>query len=344
MQKKTAQRSASTARKNIGKPQVPRLLKIHDYLNRSYRNGDRVNCRILGEICGMSPKTIQRDVNYMRDTLDLPIEYDYTDKSFVYTHEVLNFPLGHNLSYEERVALVVASKTLNVFFGMGFGEELTSAFQKITGGLLIDGEDLQSESLDVYFSVRTPGAGIVRDQKLFNAVRRALLNHQDLHVEYQAKGRPAFTERRLHPYHLACVENRWILVALDVEKNEVRTYVLARMRNPLTPGTKFKRPIGFDPVKHLGTSFGVWTGKGETIVELEISAEGSHHVTERHWHDTQHVTSLPGGAVKVTFALSDLNDVTRWILGFGGDIEVLKPAELRAVIAAEGKKSMAKNK
>jgi predicted DNA-binding transcriptional regulator YafY len=64
---------------------------------------------------------------------------------------------------------------------------------------------------------------------------------------------------------------------------------------------------------------------------------------ERNWHPTQRETNLPGGAVEVTFALSDLNDVTRWILGFGSDVEVIEPAELRATIAAEGTKMAQRN-
>ena len=50
-----------------------------------------------------------------------------------------------------------------------------------------------------------------------------------------------------------------------------------------------------------------------------------------------------GGAVEITFKLSDLNDVTRWILGFGGDIEVLEPRELRATVAEEGRRMAARN-
>ena len=52
---------------------------------------------------------------------------------------------------------------------------------------------------------------------------------------------------------------------------------------------------------------------------------------------------LTGGAVEVHFALSDLNDLTRWVLGFGSDCEVLEPKELRAAIAEEGRKMAAGN-
>jgi predicted DNA-binding transcriptional regulator YafY len=48
-------------------------------------------------------------------------------------------------------------------------------------------------------------------------------------------------------------------------------------------------------------------------------------------------------AVEVNFKLSDLNDVTRCILGFGGDVEVLGPPELRAAVAEEGRRMTARN-
>jgi predicted DNA-binding transcriptional regulator YafY len=41
--------------------------------------------------------------------------------------------------------------------------------------------------------------------------------------------------------------------------------------------------------------------------------------------------------VDVSFKLSDLHDVTRWVLGCGGDCRVLEPAELRDAVAAEAR-------
>jgi predicted DNA-binding transcriptional regulator YafY len=306
---------------------------------RSHR---RVNCTTLAEALNTTAKTIQRDISYLRDHLKLPIEYDYGERSFSYRDADTPFPLGHNLSQDERIALVVARQSLDVFEGVNFGAELRSAFDKITGGLLGESGDSMEQSLDRFISVRTPGASRV-DAIVFRAVRLALLGQLELRLEYQAKGRPAFTPRRLHPLHLACVANRWVLVARDCDKNALRTYILARCRKPLVTQTTFKRPADFDPATHLGTSFGVLTGHGTIIVKLRLSAEGAHHIIERRWHDTQRETNLPGGAVEVTFALSDLNDITRWILGFGSDVEVIEPAELRATIAAEGTKMAQRN-
>jgi predicted DNA-binding transcriptional regulator YafY len=85
----------------------------------------------------------------------------------------------------------------------------------------------------------------------------------------------------------------------------------------------------------------VWTGTGNILVKLRISASGAHHVIERKWHETQRETLLPGGAVEVTFSLSDLNDVTRWLLGFGSDCKVNAPLELRSAAIQEARKMLA---
>ena len=335
-------KSTKLSDKKPTKVALARLLKIHDQLNAAARSHRQVNCSTLAAELGTTAKTIHRDVTYLRDQLNLPIEYDHGERSYSYPDGDTLFPLGHNLSQEERVALVVARQSLDVFEGVNFGAELRSAFDKITGGLLGETGDFMESSLDKFISVRTPGASRV-DAKVFRAVRLAVLDQRELRLDYQAKGRPAFTPRRLHPLHLACVASRWVLVARDCEKNALRTYILARCRNPVVTQTAFERPAEFDPAAYLGTSFGVLTGSGTIIVKLRISAAGAHHVLERNWHPTQGETTLPGGAVEVTFALSDLNDVTRWILGFGSDVEVIEPAELRATIAAEGTKMAQRN-
>jgi predicted DNA-binding transcriptional regulator YafY len=126
-------------------------------------------------------------------------------------------------------------------------------------------------------------------------------------------------------------------VARDLEKNAVQTYILARLSEPRVAAETIQRPVKFDVASHLGTAFGVWIGRGEILVRLRLSADAAHHVRERHWHATQQVTERPAGEVEVSFKLSDLHDVTRWVLGCGGDCRVLEPAELRDAVAAEAR-------
>jgi biotin operon repressor len=67
------------------------------------------NCRKLAHELEVSEKTIQRDIEFMRYQLGLPIEYDQLHFGFVYTEPVTSFP-NIQVSEGEIVALFVAQK------------------------------------------------------------------------------------------------------------------------------------------------------------------------------------------------------------------------------------------
>jgi predicted DNA-binding transcriptional regulator YafY len=328
------------------RPALGRMLEIHALLQRASA-GKRINCTaIVKDFAARglkySTKTIHRDISFMQKTLGLPIEYDRADHSYAYTSPDVTFPVGHDLTADERVALEVARQSLAVFRGVNFAELIGSAYGKLFGayptkhGLSLEGDVAQ------YLSVRTPGAGIV-DGKVFRAVVKALLERRELKVNYQAAAESAPAERRLAPYHLACVDSRWVLSARNLTTGDVRTYVLARFSNPRVLQTTFARPDTQNPADAFGSSFGAWTGAGRIRVRLRFAAVAAHHVRERHWHATQTLKPLPAGEVEVGFELSDLNDITRWILAFGGDVEVLEPGELRVTLAEEGRRMQRKH-
>jgi predicted DNA-binding transcriptional regulator YafY len=64
------------------------MLRIHECLTA----GLYPNCRKIAEEFEVSCKTVQRDINFMRDQLRLPIEYDKERFGFHYTRPVTGFP------------------------------------------------------------------------------------------------------------------------------------------------------------------------------------------------------------------------------------------------------------
>ena len=92
------------------------------------------NCRTIARELEVSPKTIQRDIDFMRDRLGLPIDYDAKRFGFYYTEAVTGFP-SIEVSEGEITALFVAQKALAQYKGTPFEKPLRSAFRKITDGL-----------------------------------------------------------------------------------------------------------------------------------------------------------------------------------------------------------------
>jgi predicted DNA-binding transcriptional regulator YafY len=78
---------------------------------RAIKTQRRPNCSSLAEKLEVSAKTIQRDIDYMRYQLNLPIEYDQERHGFYFTEAVSHFPSVH-ITESELIALLVARKAV----------------------------------------------------------------------------------------------------------------------------------------------------------------------------------------------------------------------------------------
>src|SRR6476646_9333371 len=115
------------AAEQFSRPPLARMMQLHAQLQaRKFPN-----CRKLAHELEVSTKTIQRDIDFMRDQLGLPIEYDQLHFGFIYTEPVTSFP-NIEVSEGEVVALFVAQKVLEQYRGTSFEKPLRTAFEKIT--------------------------------------------------------------------------------------------------------------------------------------------------------------------------------------------------------------------
>ncbi len=305
----------------LSRPPLARMMQLHAQLQaRSFPN-----CRRLAEELEVSSKTIQRDIDFMRDRLGLPIEYDPLHLGFVYTEPVTSFPTIE-VSEGEVVALFVAQKALEQYKGTPFEAPLRAAFQKIGDGLKETITFSWSE-LDSAISFRSAGRS-ASDLEIFEAISGAVLRSEELAFEYRKLGGARFAPRRVRPYHLGCVENQWYLFGFDLEREQLRTFALPRIRHTRATGTRFKRPANFSISKFLSSSFGVFQGGGETLVRIRFDAFAAQLVRERKWHPSQKIVTLPNEEIELRLNLGSLQEIERWILSWGEHARVLAPKTL----------------
>ena len=91
---------------------LERVMRIHEAVSR----GNHPNCSSIARDLEVNRKTIQRDINFMRDELDLPLEYDETRHGYVYSRPVNEFPLLKT-SAEDLVSLILARNALDPLKG-----------------------------------------------------------------------------------------------------------------------------------------------------------------------------------------------------------------------------------
>jgi predicted DNA-binding transcriptional regulator YafY len=231
------------------------------------------------------------------------------------------------------VALAVAERVLEQYRGTSFEADLRQAFARICSWLP-EAVTVDLAALGDCFSVQ-PAASDLLDLDTFRVLAEGVRRRRQLTIRYWTAARNATGQRRVDPYHLALLKHDWYLIGHDHQSRQVRTFKAVRVRAAQPTGKTFDVPADFDIDNYLGDSFRALRGTGSHRVVLHFSAAVAGQVAEKHWHRTQQTESMPGGGLLLRLQLSELREVKAWILSWGREVEVLEPAELRAMVREE---------
>jgi proteasome accessory factor B len=315
------------------RPPLERMLRIHQTLQA----GKFPNAVTLAREIEVATKTIHRDIEFMRDRLNLPIEFDRAHNGFHYTGEVGAFPTMQ-ITEGEIFALVVAEKALQQYRGTSFEKPLLSAIKKMEQALP-DTISLNLADIEQTISFRTRAEPIL-NLEIFEVLAKAVAQRQQLELHYRKPGQPA-EQRLVDAYHLANINGEWYLFAYDHARKDLRTFVPARIQSVQPTGKTFERTQKFSLEKRLRDSFGVHAGAGKFEVVIRFAPRAADYIREKKWHASQSLRELKDGGVELKMDLSSLAEVERWVLSWAGEAKVLKPAELAESVRAAARKQLA---
>jgi predicted DNA-binding transcriptional regulator YafY len=327
MRDQTSQRSDKnrdsqfTTHVPLSRPPLERMLRIH----QAIQSGKFPNASGLARELEVSTKSIHRDIDFMRDRMELPIEYDGSRFGYYYTGEVNAFPTMQ-ITEGELFALIVAEKALQQYRGTSFEKPLLSAIRKMEQALP-ETISLNLTEVEQTISFRTRAEQIL-DLKIFDALAKAAAHRQQIEITYRKPGRSETEPRVVDPYHLANINGEWYLFAFDHLRNDIRTFAPGRILSVKQTGKRFERPLKFSLEKRLRDSFGVHSGEGQYEVVIRFDARVADYVREKKWHESQELRELKNGGVELKMKLSGLAEVQRWVLSWGGDAMVVQPKEL----------------
>jgi len=307
------------------------MLRIH----QAIAEGKHPNATRLSADLEVTTKTIYRDVEFMRDRLGLPIEFNALHKGYFYTEEVSAFPT-FQITEGELFALLVAEKALQQYRGTTFEKPLVSAFKKIAESLP-DAVSFNFADWEQTISFRLTAEPVL-NLEIFDTLAKAAAQGHQLRLTYRKPGRRDTETRIVDPWHLANINGEWFLFAFDHLRKDLRTFVPARVQKAEPTGRTFARPKKFSLERRLRDSFGVHSAEGEFDVMIRFNEPAADYVREKRWHPSQQLKELPGGGLELRLKLSSLSEVQRWILSWGGDARVLQPPELAANVRAAARR------
>jgi len=285
------------------------------------------NCPSMASRLEVSVRTIKRDIDFMRDRLRLPIEYDRKKHGFHYSAPIDHFA-APGLSKAEIFGLWIVHRAAAKCLGGSFIRPWQEAFSRLTGQLP-EGESGAFDRFEKSFSFR-PFAPESTDLPGFYEVMSALVENRRLKFKYKNLGTRTARSRLVDPYHMALIGNHWYLFGYDLHRRAMRTFALARLHNPEITRHRFTPPQNFSLEEYLRGSFAVLKGGDDFEVTIQFDSWATDLLRGRQWHPSQRFVELPGAGSQLQMRLSTLDEVERWILSWGTHATVLRPEMLRA--------------
>ena len=309
------------------KTQAARLLALDQLL----RNNTYPNCTSFALEWEVSAKTIQRDLEFLKDQMHAPIEYDALQRGYFYSEPTFMLP-AVQMNEGELAALLMGSKALELYKGTPMAEKLTAVFEKLSA-LLPENITIRPEELFTRFSFTAPPA-IPVSSKIWNTVVQGLENHQMLEIQY--RNWSGEKTARVAPVHLANLQGDWYLFVQYEGFDNFRQLALARIRNIKLLNKKAEIKGTFDPKKELSNTFSKFAGENKPFqVTVQFHPEIAESVLERQWHPEQKVKNLKNGGAEISFEAKGDIEVKRWVMAFGRYAKVKSPKWLKDEIAEE---------
>jgi predicted DNA-binding transcriptional regulator YafY len=284
----------------------------------------------------VSPRTIERDFDLLRDRFGAPLAYDRQERRWVYTDKAYALP-AVQLTEGELIAIFFAERFMHQYRGTPFEKHLRSAFEKLVQALPEQiSVDLAALS-EAYSFEAEPVSKL--DARAFDAVSQAISNRRTLEITYYTQSRDEMTERCIDPYRLHSHRGDWYVIAFDYRRGEVRDFHLGRIRSWRETDRSFTIPPNFDIQSYLSRGFSMVRGKRQQVVELQFDAYQARWIRERKkWHPSEEREDLRDGGLRLRMRLGGLDAIMRFVLQYGGHVVVRKPARLRRMIQQEIRK------
>jgi predicted DNA-binding transcriptional regulator YafY len=315
------------------RPFLARIVTI----DGAIRDGGWPNARTLGSLLEVSPRTVQRDIGFLRDRLHAPVHFDPARNGYCYTEPDYALPY-HRLTEGDLLALFLGERLLLQYRGTPLEDQLQRAFAKIAEALP------EQVSLNLATAAKalsvTPAAVPLQDAETFQQLASAAVKRRRLELDYWTMSRGQLTSRKVDPYHLTRIESDWYMVGYCHLRQQVLTFATVRVRSVRETGETFERPADFRVEEYLAGCFRACRGEGQHRVVLRFTAAAAGRVAEKQWHISQTTERRADGSLELQLEVSDLREVLRWVLSWGAECEVVGPEELRRGVREEMAKAL----
>ena len=173
---------------------------------------------------------------------------------------------------------------------------------------------------------RIPSAGTY-----LAALLEAMKENRVVTITYCRFDRSESHKVSIEPYCLKLFENRWYVLARNVQYDDLRIYGLDRIEDLSMTDDTFRLPKDFSASDYFSNYYGIVTDKGMKPQHIVVRAYGSHipYIKSLPLHHSQRLLEDNGEYADFEFFLTPTYDFVMGLLHVGVMIEVISPETLR---------------
>lgn len=315
--------------KKPGKPakKYSQAARLHDVIRiLEARYGASVD--ELAEECGVTRRTVYRDLDAIRDAGYPLISEPEADGRVLYS-----FMTGFRrlppitFSLEELMTLYLCRGQLGFLQGTPFQDDLDAIFGRIHSSL----PPRSVAHLERIAEAAAPKFQGQRDyavkKELLKELRRALLYQYQIDLSYTPARRDTETYR-FDPYTLLFYGGALYLGGYAHNRKALRLFLVDRVEQLTVLDDRFEIPENFSAGDLTGSAFGL-IDEEQFMVKVRFGPEIGHLIRERTWHPSQELVEEGDGSLVLTFEASGEKEILAWLYSYLPYVQILKPRELK---------------
>jgi len=174
--------------------------------------------------------------------------------------------------------------------------------------------------------------------KIIETITQAWVEQRKARIEYQALGSDRLTRHTISPYIIepSIWSDSVYVIAKSDFNDQIFAFKMDRILSAFLSGETYEIPESFNDEQLLKHAWGIWVGgKDPVTVKLRFSPAVTRRVKESIWHPLEKVTDTDDGGCIWCVDIAEWREMIPWIRGWGADVEVLEPRELREALVRE---------
>ncbi len=296
------------------------------FIDKEIAEGHYPNANQLSKKYEVSVRTIKRDLAYMRDVLQVPIQYDSSKKGHYYTDNTFRLP-AINANLDSIFSVAIAHKLLEAYKDTPIYSRIKTTLDNLDSHLLVFDENDDLWLNDKIAFLHNESSTNIKPE-IWKTITSAMVQSKCISFFYNNGYDKDYIKNSitLAPYQIVFKLGIWYLIGYSNSDDSIKKYSLGRIEKAKMLDDDFQIPADYQYIKYTvePREFKckvIFFGEGIINAKINLPKVG----------EIISIDEIDENTSEFIFTASNLERVSSILLDKFADSIVVEPAELVAM-------------